>query len=130
MSEQVGGGHYESDYQHWDLISYHGVGYLEGCATKYIVRWRKKDGVEDLKKALHYTKKLYSLHKDHDKRVFKCHVPLTELYKFFEANPHLEKLEKEVITALLQWILPSRLGKTIDMIEGMIYAASNMDSKD
>lgn len=52
---QVGGDHYQTGgLQHWDLF---GAEYLMAAATKYM-RWRKKGGVEDLEKALHYAEKL------------------------------------------------------------------------
>ena len=57
-SRQVGGSHYASSLQHWDLIVDHDIGYLEGCATKYVSRHRKKHGVQDLEKALHFVDKL------------------------------------------------------------------------
>lgn len=56
--KQIGGKHYQSAYQHWDWVLDNDLSYLEGCATKYIVRWRDKGGVEDLKKAAHYIEKL------------------------------------------------------------------------
>jgi hypothetical protein len=34
------------------------LGYLEGCTTKHVSRWRKKLGVQDLQKAEHYLDKL------------------------------------------------------------------------
>lgn len=58
---QVGGNHYKTNYEHWDWVLDHGdtgPTYLVGVATKYVARWRKKGGVEDLKKALHYVNKL------------------------------------------------------------------------
>jgi hypothetical protein len=56
---QVGGFHYAGGYQHWDFVhdALHGC-YLEGCITKYVTRWRKKDGIRDLEKAEHYLDKL------------------------------------------------------------------------
>lgn len=55
---QVGGDHYAGEYQHWDFVrEVLGNNYLLGNATKYISRWRKKNGVEDLHKALHYIAK-------------------------------------------------------------------------
>lgn len=59
---QVGGDHYKGEYQHWDFVCDTGMHYLLGCATKYISRWRKKNGVEDLKKALHYVEKACERH--------------------------------------------------------------------
>ncbi len=58
---QVGGGHYRAvdpAYQHWDFVVDTGLGYLEGCATKYISRHRLKNKEQDLDKALHYVQKL------------------------------------------------------------------------
>lgn len=61
---QVGGDHYKRDgsLEHWDLIERSGIGYLEGCATKYVARWRKKGGLQDLEKAEHYVQKLIELY--------------------------------------------------------------------
>lgn len=56
--DQVGGTHYQAAYQHWDWCSETGIGYLEGNATKYLARFRKKHGVDDLKKAQSYVQKL------------------------------------------------------------------------
>jgi hypothetical protein len=55
---QVGGNHYASVYQHWDWAADTKMGYLEGNATKYLSRWRKKNGLEDLKKARSYVDKI------------------------------------------------------------------------
>lgn len=55
---QVGGGHYrKGEVQHWDLMIQHGVPYTLGCATKYLFRWRDKNGLQDLEKAVHYLEK-------------------------------------------------------------------------
>ena len=56
---QVGGTHYKSGIQHWDFCAANfGPGYFRGNATKYLARWRKKNGLEDLKKARHYVQKM------------------------------------------------------------------------
>lgn len=54
---QIGGSHYKAEYQHWDFVTDTNMPYLLGCATKYISRWRKKKGEEDLRKAIHYIAK-------------------------------------------------------------------------
>lgn len=54
---QVGGRHYEREYQHWDWVCDIQLHYLLGCASKYVVRHRHKNGEEDLRKALHYLDK-------------------------------------------------------------------------
>jgi len=55
--KQVGGKHYKSGYQHWDLVLDFGLHYLEGCSTKYVTR-RKGNRGEDIGKAIHYIEKL------------------------------------------------------------------------
>lgn len=57
---QVGGSHYNkhsNDQQHWDWVIDNNIPYTLGCATKYLFRWRDKNGIEDLKKARHYVQK-------------------------------------------------------------------------
>jgi hypothetical protein len=62
-SKQVAGTHYKADYQHWDYCVEVNVPNLEYAATKYITRWRKKNGVIDLEKALSYVvKRLECIH--------------------------------------------------------------------
>ena len=57
---QVGGAHYAAKMQHWDLcVRAFGNRYLEGNVTKYLSRWRRKNGMQDLEKALHYMEKLH-----------------------------------------------------------------------
>ncbi|AAT69502.1 gp26 [Alphaproteobacteria phage PhiJL001] len=84
--KQVAGSHYRKggQFQHWDLITHkYGRGYLIGCATKYLTRWREKNvytgfqrfwcflvGVrlptpeDDLRKAQHYAEKLAEFSKN------------------------------------------------------------------
>lgn len=56
---QIGGSHYQTTngYQHWDLMQDLKLPYHPACATKYLVRWRQKNGRQDLEKALHYIDK-------------------------------------------------------------------------
>lgn len=56
---QIGGEHYKSAIQHWDFAAANfGPGYFRGNATKYVTRSRKKNGLEDVKKARHYVQKM------------------------------------------------------------------------
>lgn len=55
---QVGGNHYKFGYEHWDWVLILNLTYLEGNTTKYVTRHRKKDGLKDLQKALHYLDKI------------------------------------------------------------------------
>jgi hypothetical protein len=60
-SHQVGGEHYRSEIQHWDYVWANDLDYFQGQITKYITRWREKNGVEDLRKAKHFLEKYISL---------------------------------------------------------------------
>ena len=55
MTTQVGGNHYKDMViQPFEYIHKNGIGFAEGCAIKYLSRWRAKGGIEDLRKARHF----------------------------------------------------------------------------
>ncbi len=59
---QYGGSYYkDKPIQPWDYIVSNNLGFLEGNAVKYLSRWREKNGIEDLKKAIHYIEKLIEI---------------------------------------------------------------------
>lgn len=62
-SYQVGGSHYQGDYtqQHWDYCWERGFDQFQYVITKYVERWKRKNGLEDLEKARHYLDKYISL---------------------------------------------------------------------
>lgn len=54
---QVGGTHYKSAIQHWDYVIANDLDYFQGQITKYVTRWKKKNGLPDLLKAQHFLNK-------------------------------------------------------------------------
>jgi len=60
---QVGGDHYVGQVQHWDWAASEDLDYFQGAITKYVARWKKKNGLEDLKKAQNYLEKYIELNK-------------------------------------------------------------------
>jgi hypothetical protein len=53
--QQVGGDHYKGgDMQPIDVIDAFSLDFYEGSALKYLLRHRKKNGKEDILKAIHY----------------------------------------------------------------------------
>ena len=61
---QVGGDHYKQPghhEEHWDRVARLGLDYFQGQITKYIERWKKKGGVQDLHKARHFLDKYIEL---------------------------------------------------------------------
>ena len=82
---QVGGGHYKDKatglwhtcrkcnhkafipLQHWDIVNIFKLDYFQGQITKYVMRWRDKNGVQDLHKGEHFMQKYLELNYDcHD----------------------------------------------------------------
>ena len=62
LGVQEGGSHYKDmPIQPVEFIHANAIGYFEGNVIKYVTRWRKKNGVEDLKKARHYIDLLIDL---------------------------------------------------------------------
>lgn len=54
LPKQVGGNHYIMPIEPIDYIVKNGLGYREGNVVKYVSRHQKKNGAEDIKKAIHY----------------------------------------------------------------------------
>ena len=58
-STQVGGSHYKDKaMQPWDIIDAWELNFYAGNVIKYILRYKHKDGLQDLQKARHYIDKL------------------------------------------------------------------------
>jgi hypothetical protein len=62
---QIAGTHYQRGerMQHWDMVNEFELDYFQGQITKYLFRWKYKNGVEDLQKALHYMEKYIEIAK-------------------------------------------------------------------
>ena len=55
LDVQEGGNHYKKcKIQPIEYIHANNIGYLEGNVIKYVTRYKDKNGVEDIKKAMHY----------------------------------------------------------------------------
>jgi Protein of unknwon function (DUF3310) len=56
---QLGGEHYRSQpIQLWDFFIANNIPYLEASAIKYLARHARKNGREDLEKAIHFIEKM------------------------------------------------------------------------
>ena len=55
--KQVAGTHYRSKIQHWDYVVANDLDYFQGQITKYVTRWKLKNGLTDLLKAQHFLDK-------------------------------------------------------------------------
>ena len=53
--KQIGGNHYKSfAIAPIEFISKNNLSFIQGCVIKYICRFDKKNGIEDLDKIIHY----------------------------------------------------------------------------
>jgi hypothetical protein len=62
---QVGGDHYNKHgkLQHWDLVDIFKWDYFQGQIIKYLMRWKDKNGLQDLEKARHFLDKYIEIAK-------------------------------------------------------------------
>lgn len=68
LDVQVGGGHYKDmTIQPAEFITRNKIGWLEGNVIKRVCRWRNKDGVQDLRKAIHELELLIEMEQPQDK---------------------------------------------------------------
>ncbi len=56
--------HYTKGIEAWDYIASHDMDYFQGNIIKYVTRWKLKNGLDDLRKALAYIIKYIDLHSD------------------------------------------------------------------
>lgn len=62
LEKQEGGNHYmKCSIQPIQYIHANRLGFVEGNIVKYITRWKDKNGVQDLKKIIHYCELLIEL---------------------------------------------------------------------
>jgi Protein of unknwon function (DUF3310) len=66
LSSQVGGSHYkEFKIQPVEFCFLNKIPYLEATTIKYLCRWRRKNGIEDLLKAKHFIDLLIELEENY-----------------------------------------------------------------
>lgn len=53
-TKQVGGDHYDLPIQPIEYILANDLGFVEGNIIKYVTRYKRKNGMQDLFKAKHY----------------------------------------------------------------------------
>lgn len=130
-ARQVAGNHYASadGIQHWDLIDEYNVGYLEGCASKYVTRWRKKDGPVALEKAAHFMQKLYERRSAQTFSQIAPRmpgVPLKVIARFAAANG-LNAEEERLLGYILAWQSTHTIDLARREIEALHAAATRAD---
>lgn len=118
--KQIAGTHYQGTYQHWDFVEDTGIGYLLGCATKYISRWRKKNGTQDLEKALHYLEKYQE----------KYHYRNTDYQHWDRFIKPMHSVDQAIMLAIYKgdfYLAESIIKETIDREEQPTHGYVNQD---
>lgn len=127
-TQQVGGGHYKGTaYQHWDFVMIVLAGrYLEGNITKYISRWRKKNGLEDLKKARHYlTKLIEQFNLGNVQPLYTVyHTPYQSPTHFCDVNG-VGVSERMVVMLVSNWHGAKELNKAGNVLDALIEQVEN-----
>lgn len=124
---QVGGVHYKCGYEHWDLVLEIPYSYLEGQATKYVARARKKgQQVQDLKKALHFVNKLQE-DGNYQPRALKLPEIISEIARFVEENG-LGPVERRFCEVMGTWEAKSDLDEARQLIFTLLDEAEGVDS--
>lgn len=107
-AKQIGGEHYRENndkVQHWDIVHFYNMNYFIGNMTKYVCRWRKKGGLKDLEKALHYLEKFQVLRTEHGRALESVErEPSIELWNFCR-DQKLSSAEKYILgqAVLYRW---------------------------
>lgn len=118
---QVGGDHYQSAYAHWDWAAETGLGYLEGNATKYLGRHRKKGGGQDLEKALSYCLKLLAVPGLVPARERPGYSP-ARLARYLRAAGLEDTAEAALTVAIDSWRTDNDLRQLVADLEALIHA--------
>ena len=98
ICKQVGGSHYQSDYQPLNLILKYNLNFIQGSVIKYVTRHRRKNKEEDLLKAL----SLCETGLNFDKFNFICSVDRKDIFDYCQKNELNSYLYENVIIDILK----------------------------
>ena len=113
ICKQVGGSHYQSDYQPLDLILKYNLNFIQGSVIKYVTRHRRKNKEEDLLKAL----SLCETGLNFDKFNLKCFIDRKDIYDYCQKNELNSYLYEIVIIDILSKYYQDAIDKIKAIIE-------------
>lgn len=104
LTRQVGGGHYQGQGpQHVEFCQMNRIPWCESCAIKYIMRHRRKNGREDIEKAIHYVEFMVAMDYGRRDKIPQDMDPkkwIISAEDFLKDKP-LTKQEREAINLIL-----------------------------
>lgn len=128
---QVAGSHYRATIQHWDyVITALDNRYLEGNITKYVCRHRKKNGIQDLQKAMHYLDKLQTEYENNRIKPIALSPPASINIAEFVAGNGLNGAEADVCMRLTMWRGSKDLEMVRQFIRELIRNAENQQRRE
>lgn len=98
ICKQIGGSHYQSDYQPLNLILKYNLNFIQGSVIKYVTRHRRKNKEEDLLKAL----SLCETGLNFDKYNFLGYIDNNDVYDYCKKNELNSYLYEKVIIDILK----------------------------
>lgn len=127
---QHGGTHYrtkEGGVQHWDYCVGVNVPYLEAAASKYLTRWRKKNGLQDTQKALHYMEKRLESY-DKGVGVLKGANKNSVMFEKFITDNGISREEERILDRVMHWPHRGILVEAITRIRALIRQIESEES--
>lgn len=121
-SKQVGGDHYkvaEGQVGHWDYCVRSNTPNLEYAASKYIARWRKKNGVQDLEKSIHYIEKRIECIRANI-GVLRGGSLIQPLFTKFLVDNNISTPESLILYQVMHWKRAEELEQAIQQIKLLI----------
>lgn len=97
--QQVGGTHYQNKIQPWDEFRRLNVTWAQGEISKYVCRFPKKGGIQDLEKALSIAKKYQTPTSKREQRFISYYPEFLEQYQemYREKYPDFVLLMKAIL---------------------------------
>lgn len=120
LTRQVGGEHYKSAYQPIQLME---KVKMYGCCSfilKYVYRYKKKNGIDDLKKSLHCCELLENLGYNWYQGtgdIYSYDNSFIEFHKFIKLNPQLDSNQIRAILAICDKDIKTLKSVIIDSIK-------------
>jgi hypothetical protein len=103
LDVQIGGSHYKGlAMQPVQFSNIAALGFCEGNVVKYLCRWRKKNGLEDIDKVRHYLELLLEAI-DKNQHNLPLIYTIAPLQKFLAQFPELTAVERTIIQAVTMW---------------------------
>ena len=125
---QVGGTHYAGEVQHWTYCIRSETPNLEYAASKYVARWRKKAGVQDLEKAIHYLEKRIESVNLHI-GTMKGGIYLPLMFGEFTSSTNCTVEEAAILYSIMHWTKVSELQTAIARIRILIQQAQEEETQ-